>query len=133
VIEWRRNRLRARLQPAFPPGIQVTWAISPGQLVLLGQGRVPQAGKDNVVDGVITQLVRLGNNAALAVSVGGADRPPLFMSIPLHVAEEHSLAVGARVTVSLLIEGIHLMPADGRAELETSAIRRMQPASDLIE
>jgi molybdate transport system ATP-binding protein len=132
VIEWRKHRLRAPFQPAFPQGSQVTWALSQGQLVLLGKGRVPPTGKENVVDGVIVQLVRLGNNAALAVAVGGTDRPPLFMSIPLHVAQEHGLAVGAEVTVSLVMEGIHLMPADAGAESESAAHRRMQPASDLV-
>ena len=132
VIEWRKHRLRAPFQPVFPPGSQVTWAVSQGQLILLGKGRVATTGKNNVVDGVITQLVRLGNNAALAVAVGGADRPPLFMSVPLHVAQEHGLAVGAEVTVSLVMEGIHLMPADAGAAPEYAAHRRMQPASDLV-
>jgi molybdate transport system ATP-binding protein len=132
MIEWRKHRLRAPFQPAFPQGGQVTWAVSQGQLVLLGQGRVPATAKDNVVQGVIIQLVRLGNNAALAIAIGGAERPPLFMSVPLHVAQDHGLVVGADVTVSLVKEGIHLMPADAGSQPESAAHRRMQPASDLV-
>jgi len=35
VIEWRRHRLRCRLQSEYAVGSQVTWAISQGQIVLL--------------------------------------------------------------------------------------------------
>jgi molybdate transport system ATP-binding protein len=129
LIEWRKHRLKAPLQPAFPQASQVTWAVSQGQLVLLGKDA--PAGTENVVDGVVVQLVRLGNNAALAVAVGGADRPPLFMSVPLHLAQEHGLAVGVEVAVSLVAEGIHLMPPDDGSEHGNVAHRRLQPASEL--
>ncbi len=132
LIEWRKHRLKAPFQPSFAQASQVTWAISQGQLVLVGKGRVPPGDAENVVAGTVVQLVRLGNNAALAVAVGGTDRPPLFMSVPLHVAQDHGLAVGVEVAVSLVSEGIHLMPPDDGAERGSVAHPRMQPASDLM-
>ncbi|HEY0338422.1 MAG TPA: ABC transporter ATP-binding protein, partial [Burkholderiales bacterium] len=57
VIEWRRHRLRTRLQSHFPEGSQVTWAISQGQIVLLDASA--QAGV-NTLTGTVSQYVRLG-------------------------------------------------------------------------
>ncbi len=37
VIEWRKHRLEAHLQPEFPPGTQVAWVIPQGQMVLHGR------------------------------------------------------------------------------------------------
>lgn len=133
LIEWRRHRLKTPLQASFPVGGQVTWAISQGQLVLLARGHTADAGDDNVVHGVVLQFVRLGNNAAITVAVGGAGRPPLFMSVPLHVAQQHGIAAGSEVSVSMRPEGIQLMPADTDGHAEAHQGRRMQPASDLVE
>jgi molybdate transport system ATP-binding protein len=129
IIEWRRHRLRARLQRDFPEGSQVTWAISPGQIRLVD--RAAQAEDANVLDGSVLQYVRLGNNAAITVAVGGADRPPLFLSVPLHESRQHGIEVGSDVRVSLRPEGMHLMPSDTSREDAAAKKRRMQPASDV--
>ncbi len=133
VIEWRRHRLKALLQPSFPPGSQVTWAISQGQLILLARGHAAGAGDGNVVRGVVLQLTRLGNNAAVSVEVGGAGRSPLFMSVPLHVAQEHGIEAGAEVSIAVRPEGIQLMPSDTPGGVDGHQGRRMQPAADLVE
>lgn len=112
VIEWRAHRLEARLQPAFPVGSQVTWAIPQGHLVLHRRGEPARDERENPVSGVVGSYVRLGNNAAVSVHVGGLDRPPLFMSLPVHVAQSNGIERGTDVVVSLLSDGIHLMPPD---------------------
>jgi molybdate transport system ATP-binding protein len=127
TIEWRRHRLRTGLQPQFAPGSQVTWAIAQGQIVLVDGA----AGEGNTLDGIVLQYLRLGNNAALTVAVGGAERPPLFLSVPLHVARAHGVEAGATVRISLLPESVHLMPADSGPEAEIEKHRRIQPASDV--
>lgn len=126
VIEWRRRRLRVRLQPRFAEGSQVTWAIPQGQIVLAEEGT-----STNVLEGTVLRYLRLGNNAALTVAIGALDRPPLFLSLPLHVAHAHGIAEGSNVRISLLREGMHLMPADAPLEAESRKDRRMQPASDV--
>ena len=129
VIEWRRHRLRTRLQPDFPEGSQVTWAISQGQIMLL-EGSA-QAGGVNTLPGTVLQYVRLGNNAAIAIAVGGIDRPPVFMTVPLHEARERRIERGSDVRIALRAEAIHLMPPDSRADEDAAKRRRMQPASDV--
>jgi molybdate transport system ATP-binding protein len=122
IIEWRAHRLRARAQPGFPVGSQVTWIIPQGQIV------VADGDAANVLEGEVLQYVRLGNNAALTIAVGGADRPSIFMLVPLHEAQQHGIARGGTARVSLRPEGIHLMPADAGGGGKD---RRMQPASEV--
>ena len=131
LIEWRKHRLRAPLREQFAPGTQVTWAISQGQLELVGRGHAAAGDHPNRVQGAVAQFVRLGNNAIVAIAVGGADRPPLHMSLPLHVAQTHSLEPGAELTISLRPDSIHLMPDDG-GDVESRRHRRIQPASELV-
>ena len=132
VIEWRKHRLSARLQDTFPVGNQVTWAVPQGHIVFAGTGAVNTEEGPNTLHGVVTQIVRLGNNAAIAVGVGGPDRPPLFLSVPLHLAQQHAIAVGAEVSVRVLPEGIHLMEPDTAHDVRGPRRIRAQPASDAL-
>ncbi len=132
IIEWRKHRLTAPLHTAFEPGSQVTWAISQGQLELLGPLAPGSETAENVLDGKVVKLVRLGNNAAVAVSIGGDDRPPLHVAVPLHAAQSQGLDIGTAVRVSLVAEGIHLMPAGDHEDAGRAAHRRMQPAVELV-
>jgi molybdate transport system ATP-binding protein len=129
VIEWRRHRLRCRLQSGYAVGSQVTWAISQGQIVLLDANAL--SADANVLAGTVLRYVRLGNTAALSVAVGRIDRPPLYMSLPLHEARARGLDEGAQVRIALRPDAIHLMPADTQSGEARENRRRMQPASDV--
>jgi len=125
VIEWRGHRLRARLQSQFAVGRQVTWTIPRSHVVLVGRGTAGESGQENAVDGVVAQLVRLGENASIVVHVGGSDRPPVFLSVPMHVVRGHDIAPGAQVALRFLPEAIHLMPGD-RDPSRRAHVRAMQ-------
>ncbi|MGV3626103.1 MAG: ABC transporter ATP-binding protein [Betaproteobacteria bacterium] len=112
TIEWRKHRLEARLQPDFQLGQQVTWTISPGHLVLHRRDRPSRGERENPVSGRVLEYLPLGENVALTVAVNGPDRPPLFLTVPAHTARRNGIAQGVEIGVSLLAEGIHLMPAD---------------------
>lgn len=112
VIEWRKRRLEVRLQPEYPPGAQVTWAIPQGYVILHGSDQPSNGALENPISGMVSSLVRLGDNAVFSIHVDGPRRPPLFVSVPLHSAQRNGVKMGAQVTVSLLGEGIHLMPPD---------------------
>ncbi len=112
TIEWRGHRLEARLQPAFAPGMQVTWAIPQGHIVLHRRDRPSRGERENPVSGPVIECIALGENVALTVAVNGPDRPPLFLNIPAHVARRNDIAAGVEIGLSLLADGIHLMPAD---------------------
>jgi molybdate transport system ATP-binding protein len=125
VIEWRKHRLSTVHQAAFAPGSQVTWAVPQDRIVLAGEG---EAATENLLKGEIVRAVRLGTKVVLAIAIGGADRPPLFMSVPAHVAPE--IAIGHAIRIAVPSAAIHLMPADADEPHDT-AHRRMQPAQDL--
>ncbi len=112
IIEWRGHRLEARLQTAFAPGVQVTWAIPQGHIVLHRRDRPSRGERENPVSGPVVECVQLGENVALTVAVNGPERPPLFLTVPAHVARRNDIAAGVEIGLSLLAEGIHLMPAD---------------------
>ncbi len=112
LIEWRGHRLEARLQTAYAPGTQVTWVIPQGHIVLHRRDRPSRGERENPVSGPVIECLPLGENVALTVAVNGPDRPPLFLTIPAHVARRNDIATGVEIGLSLLAEGIHLMPAD---------------------
>ena len=116
-IEWRGRRLEARLQPAYAPGTQVVWAIPPAFIVLHRRDRPSRGERENPLHGVVASFVRLGENASLSVHVDDAGRPPLFLSLPMHVARRNGIEKGVAVGISLLAEGIHLMPGSGSGPL----------------
>jgi molybdate transport system ATP-binding protein len=130
IIEWRGHRLTVAGDSAFQVGSQVTWSISQGQLALVDPTQVSDSTL-NVIDGNVLKLVRLGSNVSLAVAVGGDDRPPLHMTVPLHTADHRGVEEGARIRIALRPEGIHLMPADRDVRGGLGKHRRMQPASDV--
>lgn len=112
IIEWRRHQLEARLQTDFAVGAQVTWVIAQGHIVLHRRDRPSHGERENPVLGKVAELLSLGENVALTVSVNGSDRPPLFLTIPAHTARRNGIAQGVDIGVSLLSDGIHLMPLD---------------------
>ncbi len=112
TIEWRRHRLEARLQLDFSVEQQVTWTIPQGHIVLHRRDRPSRGERENPVSGTVLEYLPLGENVALTVAVTGSDRPPLFLTIPAHTARRNDIARGVEIRVSLLAEGIHLMPAD---------------------
>jgi molybdate transport system ATP-binding protein len=112
TIEWRGHRLEARLQPAFAAGRQVTWVIPQGHLILHRRDRPSLGERENPVSGTVIECLQLGENVALTVAVNGPGRPPLFLNVPAHTARRNGIATGVAIGISLLAEGIHLMPAD---------------------
>ena len=112
IIEWWGHRLEARLQTAFKPGTQITWVIPQGHIMLHRRDRPSRGERENPVSGPVIECLPLGENVALTVAVNGPDRPPLFLTVPAHVARRNGIAMGVEIGLSLLADGIHLMPSD---------------------
>lgn len=111
-IEWRGHRLEARLQTAHAPGEQVNWVIPQGHVVLHRRDRPSRGERENPLRGPVVECIVLGEQVALTVAINGSQRPPLFLSVPTHVARRNDITTGVEIGVSLLAEGIHLMPRD---------------------
>jgi molybdate transport system ATP-binding protein len=113
LLEWQGKVLEARLQTGFAIGAKVSWVVPPAHVVLHRRDRPSRGEHENPVDGVVADCVALGENTRVALRVAtGAE---IRFSVPTHVARRNRVSDGEPVTVSLLAEGIHLMPPDGAA------------------
>ena len=111
LLDWAGMLLEANSQGPLQPGSRVTWAIPDGFIVLHRRDRPSRGEHENPVQGTIQTMVVVGENALLTLRT--AQEPhPLHFSVPAHVARRNGLARGETATVSLLAEGIHVMPAE---------------------
>ncbi len=113
MMQWREKNLEASYAPNFSVGAPISWAL-PMEYVILHrrvQREQPSNGeRENPVSGRIAEYVVLGPNVSVGIELDGAVAPLLYMSVPTHVAHRNRLGMGEAIQVSLLAEGIHLMP-----------------------
>jgi molybdate transport system ATP-binding protein len=111
VIDWGEFTLEVMHAPAFAPGERVNWVIAPEYIVLHRRDRPSQGDRENPVSGVVRDCVVLGETTSVVIEAGAGS--VLAMNIATHHARRNLVAPGETVTVTLLAEGIHLMPWDG--------------------
>jgi molybdate transport system ATP-binding protein len=110
-ILWSGQLLDARHAPQFAPGTRVAWSIPPARIVLHRRDRPSRGERENPVSGRIVRCLRLGEMTAIALATVAGERTDLHFNVPTHVAQRNGIEPGAAASVSLLAEGIHLMPA----------------------
>ena len=86
--------------------------IPTSHVVLHRRGRPSFGERENPVAGVVAALTPLGPSTTVTMAVDGPDGPPLVFTLPTHAARRNGLEPGAALIVSLLAEGIHLMPPE---------------------
>ncbi len=110
VIEALGTRIEARAAPRFAPGERVLWVV-PEASVIMHRRRQPSRGeRENPLRGRLEELLVLGDRCAVRVRVGAGAREVVRFAVSAHVAARNGLAVGVDLAVSLVAEGIHLMP-----------------------
>ncbi len=112
LLEWRGRQLVASRSNGFVAGDAVHWCIPQSHIVLHRRERPSRGERENPVQGHVAQVLTMGDNAMVSVEVARANKPPVYLSVPLHVAERNGLAPGVSATVSLLADSIHLMKPD---------------------
>jgi molybdate transport system ATP-binding protein len=110
LVRWLGYTLEAPSRPEFAAGERVCWGILPAHCILHRRDRPSRGERENPVAGAISEFVPFGEHAAVTMRVDGRPDAELQLRIPLHVARRNGLASGAEIKVSLLQEGIHLMP-----------------------
>ncbi len=109
LIAWGGIEFEAPFQRPFPRGAKLNWSI-PADRVLLHRRVNPSRGvRENPVSGQIVELVTISGITNVIVSLDSSPETRLHMDLPSHVAERNSLAVGERISMSLLKNAIHLM------------------------
>ncbi len=111
LIRWRGRLLEARPQPKFAPGTRVTWVVPSGAVRLHLLDHPIRSRDQNPVDGIVAQMVTLGDNIVITLHIDGDAALPLTFSLPIHVARRNRVAYRETARASLLTEGIHVMPA----------------------
>ena len=112
LLSWDDYTLEASYSPAFAPGTRVTWVIPAENVILHRRDRPSRGEHENPVRGVVAEYTELGETTSVTIIVAQLRDTPLSMSVPTHVARPNRLAPGEAVTVSLLAQGIHIMPAE---------------------
>lgn len=112
VIEWRGNRLEIDRLNGFKQGQPIHWCIPQSHIVMHRRDRPSRGDRENPLIGTIVELLSMGDSKLVAAQLGKAERPPVYFSVPNHVAERNDLALGCQVSFSLLASSIHLMPPD---------------------
>ncbi|HEX2116471.1 MAG TPA: ABC transporter ATP-binding protein [Alphaproteobacteria bacterium] len=112
LLRWRDRLLEAAYAPHFAAGERVSWVIPPGAVVLHRRDRPSRGERENPVSGVVGEFVALGDTANLSMQLDGSEDLIIAFSVPLHVARRNGVDKGEAITVSLLKEGIHCMPAE---------------------
>ena len=87
----------------------ITALIAPAAVILHRHDRPSHGERENPIDGQVTELVVLGDEMQLQLTLD-ASTPPLSFSVSRHVAERNKVRLQSRVRVSILQEGIHLIP-----------------------
>ena len=112
LIQWGDVALEAAYAPSFAPGGRVSWVIAPEYVILHRRHRPSRGERENPVSGTVRECVVLGETTSVVMHVDGRANLAVAMNIFTHAARRNELAPGERITVSLLAEGIHLMPPE---------------------
>jgi molybdate transport system ATP-binding protein len=109
-IRWFDAELEARHAPQFAIGSRVAWSIPASHIVLHRRDRPSRGERENPVAGEVVRCLPMGETTAVALRAVHGPRTDIFFSVPTHVAERNGIAAGETARVSLLADGIHLMP-----------------------
>ena len=109
-ILWHGLLLELELNDYFTIGTKVDWVIHPAHIIMHRRGRPSHGERENPLHGVVKELLVLGETSIVSLQIKGDDNAFLNFKISTHSASRNNLEVGAEASVSLLTEGIHLMP-----------------------
>jgi molybdate transport system ATP-binding protein len=110
LLRWRGLVLEARYQPDYAPGSRVCWMIQSSNVLLHRRNRQSNGDRENPLSGTIIEYMILGDHVSMRVEVDKQLQIAITITVPVHVARRNELGYGQQVTISLLAEGIHLMP-----------------------
>lgn len=113
-INWQGLLLEVVHQPTYAVGEVINWLIPPSHIVMHRRDRPSRGEHENPVEGEIREVVSLGETTTVTMKinqgVNHSGEDTLNFKVSTHTARRNKLSDLGTVTVSLLSEGIHLMP-----------------------
>lgn len=116
-LRWGNTTLEPGADPGLPAGARVDWAIPEADILLHRRGRPSRGERENPVSGTVSECVVLGTQTSITLDCPEVPAR-LRLALPTHAARRNGLATGVAARVSLLAQGIHIMPADLDSEAE---------------
>jgi molybdate transport system ATP-binding protein len=110
-VVWYGLLLELELNQSFAVGTTVDWVVHPAHIIMHRRDRPSHGERENPVHGVVKELLVLGETSTVSLEIKCDDDVFLSFKISTHSASRNNLEVGAEASVSLLTEGIHLMPS----------------------
>jgi molybdate transport system ATP-binding protein len=114
LLAWQGRTLEVAFRPDLAAGTPVTWVIPEGYVVAHRRDRPSRGEHENPLEGCIETALTIGPSTHLSLRVE-PERHPIHFAVPVHVARRNGFEAGASARISLLAEGIHLMPAQAGA------------------
>jgi molybdate transport system ATP-binding protein len=102
--------LEANYQPDYLPGMKVCWMIQSANVLLHRRHRPSNGERENPISGIVASYTVLSEYAIAQIDCDAPENVVITMTLPIHVARRNDLGQGEQVKISLLAEGIHLMP-----------------------
>jgi len=107
---WRGRELEAAYQPQFQVKQRVCWMIQSSDILLHRRERPSKGERENPIQGRIIEYLESNGLANLQVQVDQELTLNPSVNVPVHVARRNRLGIDEQIGLSLLAEGIHLMP-----------------------
>jgi molybdate transport system ATP-binding protein len=109
-LRWCDIELEAGYQPQFLVNQAICWIIQSSNILLHRRDRPSNGEKENPLQGKIIEYLESNGLANLLVQVDPKLNINFTVNVPLHVAKRNKLGLNEQIRISLLSEGIHLMP-----------------------
>lgn len=109
-LSWHGLTLEVARTGPFASGARVAWLAPADHVLLHRRARPVGATMLNPVRGTVVGLVTLGERTAVTLHVPGEPAAVLNFSVATRTVRNGDIGKGMEATVSLLPEGIHLMP-----------------------
>ena len=110
LLRWRGMILESIYQPQFQVNERVCWMVQSANVLLHRRDRPSNGDRENPLQGEIIEYIESNGLANLLVEVDHDLKINIAMHVPLHVAKRNQLGLRKSISISLLSEGIHLMP-----------------------
>ena len=106
LVDWGGRTLRVPLATGLAPGGEMACIVPAASILLVRLDRPLTREVDNLMEGVLTERLVLGERVVLRVELDGGGH--LRFPVPLHVSRRMALMPGSVVKLDLVKEALHL-------------------------
>lgn len=109
IIEWDNHLIETNYHPEFQVGETIDWLIPLEYIILHRKDKPSNGEKENPIEGIIKEIIPLGETNYLTVIV--KNKHPFTLSLSSHVTKRNQINEGCEISFSLLSDAIHIMKA----------------------